>query len=169
MDETFDPQAVARKLAFFNIGQADMRRFPGIAEALRRHAPPALDALYEQVAATPETAKFFNSQGAMRHARDKQIEHWAGMFGGTVDKAYFQSAERIGNVHARIGLEPGWYIGAYAAVLERIINAMSSGISAYSAARRTRRPLARWSRWRCSTWKLRFQPTSRPKKPHASR
>lgn len=128
MDETFDPQAVAKKLAFFNIGHADMGRFPGIAETLRRHAPPALDALYEQVAATPETAKFFKSQGAMRHARDKQIEHWAGMFGGTVDQAYFQSAERIGNVHARIGLEPGWYIGAYAAVLERIINAMSSGI-----------------------------------------
>lgn len=124
MQSGYDPQAVAKKLAFFNIAADDVARFPRIASALRQHAPPALDALYDKIAATPETAKFFSSRDTMRHAREKQVDHWAGMFSGSVEKAYFDSAEKIGNVHARIGLEPGWYIGAYAAVLENIINAM---------------------------------------------
>lgn len=130
MQSSYDPQAVAKKLAFFNIGSEDLARFPEIASALRKHAPPALDNLYDQISATPETSRFFGSRAAMNHARDKQIDHWAGMFGGSVDKTYFDSAERIGNVHARIGLEPSWYIGAYASVLENIVNKMFAGFTA---------------------------------------
>lgn len=130
MENSQHRQGTASKLAFFKIGADDTARFPQIAAALRKHAPPALDDLYDQIAATPETAKFFSSRSGMNHARDKQIEHWAAMFAGTVDAAYFKSAERIGNVHARIGLEPGWYIGAYAAVLERIVNAMFGSFGA---------------------------------------
>lgn len=128
-----------RKLAFFNIGPADYARFAGLAVALQKHAPQALDTLYDQISATPETAKFFGSRAAMNHARDKQIEHWAGMFRGHADKAYFDSAEVIGNVHARIGLEPGWYIGAYAMVLEQVVNKMFSGVGGVLGAKRTAR------------------------------
>lgn len=127
MAKNFTDQDIAKKLAFFNIGSEDMARFGSLGRTMARHAPAALDQLYDQIAATPETAKFFGSRQMMRHARDKQIEHWATMFGGTVSRSYFESAERVGNVHARIGLEPGWYIGAYASVLERIIDSMLSG------------------------------------------
>ncbi|NLR71340.1 globin-coupled sensor protein [Novosphingobium sp. ERN07] len=139
MDTVYDLQAVAKKLAFYNIGSDDLARFPLIASALRTHAPPALDKLYDQIAATPETAKFFGSRQMMNHARDKQIEHWAGMFSGSVDRAYFDSAERIGNVHARIGLEPAWYIGAYASVLENVLNKMFAGVGAIFRRRKIAR------------------------------
>ena len=132
---------ISKKLAFFNIGAQDVERFPQIAAALRAHAPPALDALYDKIAATPETSRFFTSPEAMRHAREKQIEHWAGMFSGSVDATYFDSAVRIGKVHARIGLEPGWYIGAYAAVVDSIVNAMSSGIGAFFRRRKVARSI----------------------------
>ena len=130
---------IAKKLSFFRIGRDDFARFPGIAEALEKHAPAALDSLYDQIAATPDTAKFFTSRQGMQHAREKQIEHWAGMFRGQADQAYFRSAEVIGNVHARIGLEPGWYIGAYAAVLERVITGMFSGVTSFFGAKRRAR------------------------------
>ena len=139
MSHAHDPETAARKLKFFNIGSEDLSRFAHIAEAMRRHAPPALDALYDQIAATPETARFFGSRQMMKHARDKQIDHWAAMFGGSVDARYFESAERVGNIHARIGLEPGWYIGAYATVLERIVNAMFSGFGAFFRRRQIAR------------------------------
>ncbi|MFN4220935.1 MAG: protoglobin domain-containing protein [Novosphingobium meiothermophilum] len=139
MSHAHDAETAARKLKFFNIGSEDLSRFAHIAEAMRRHAPPALDALYDQIAATPETARFFGSRQMMKHARDKQIDHWAAMFGGGVDARYFESAERVGNIHARIGLEPGWYIGAYATVLERIVNAMFSGFGAFFRRRQIAR------------------------------
>lgn len=141
MQNENDQQALSKKLAFFNIGENDFARFPLIAAALRRHAPPALDRLYDQISATPETARFFGSRSMMTHARDKQIEHWAGMFSGKVGKTYFDSAERIGNIHSRIGLEPGWYIGAYATVLENIVNKMFSGFGAMFRRRKVARAL----------------------------
>jgi methyl-accepting chemotaxis protein len=57
----------------------------------------------------------------MDSARDKQLQHWIGLFSGRVDQRYVSRAENIGHVHARIGLEPTWYIGGYATVLEQII------------------------------------------------
>lgn len=118
---------IAKKLAFFNIGNEDVARFGALDRSMAKHAPAALDELYDKISSTPETAAFFGSRQMMRHARDKQIEHWAAMFGGSLGRSYFDSAERVGSVHARIGLEPGWYIGAYAGVLERLIENMLSG------------------------------------------
>lgn len=127
MQKVSEDRDIAKKLEFYNINSDDLDRFPGLARALEKHAPPALDKLYEQIASTPETASFFTSKKVMTHARDKQVQHWSSMFNGRADRTYFDSAEVVGNVHARIGLEPGWYIGAYAMMLDQVINGMFSG------------------------------------------
>jgi methyl-accepting chemotaxis protein len=113
------------KTAFFDITAGDHVRFARIARAMRRHGPRALDRLYRRIAARPETAAIFSSPRAMDHARAKQVEHWARMFAGAPDRAYLESAQAIGQVHARIGLDPQWYIGAYASVIADVVQAMA--------------------------------------------
>jgi methyl-accepting chemotaxis protein len=135
-------QDIRKKLDFYHLGESDFARFPAIARALAKHAPAALDKLYERIAATPETAAFFSSRAMMNHARDKQIEHWGAAFAGRVDSGYFERAQNIGNVHARIGLEPGWYIGAYATVLEEVILAISSSPMTALTGRQAGRTIA---------------------------
>ncbi len=120
-------QDVDKKLAFFNITADDVARFAQITKVMNTVAVPALDRLYERIGATPETARFFSSRQAMTHARDKQVEHWNAMFSGAPGSDYVARAQRIGDVHARIGLEPGWYIGAYASVLDEVIVRFLSG------------------------------------------
>jgi methyl-accepting chemotaxis protein len=119
-------QTIDRKLAFFNIDQRDYDRFPDLARAMARTAPTALGRLYEKIAKTPETAHFFDSKGTMDHAKSKQVQHWAKMFSGRVDNKSVEAAQTIGGIHARIGLAPQWYIGAYAAVLDEVIVAMAN-------------------------------------------
>lgn len=114
------------RLSFFGIGERDNVQFPKIARAIRRYAPRALDALYQRVSSTPQVAKFFPSSKMMDHAREKQLSHWTQLFSGRVDAAYFGKATQIGEIHAKIGLSPTWYIGGYAQVLESIIQAMTS-------------------------------------------
>lgn len=116
----------SQRLDFFGVSSQDYARFPKIRRAFARYAPAALDSFYEKVRSTPETAGFFANEAVMRHARGKQVEHWDGLFSGQVSEIYFEKAETIGNIHARIGLEPSWYIGAYARVLSQIITKMSS-------------------------------------------
>lgn len=81
----------------------------------------ALDRFYAKVRRTPETSKFFRDQSHMEGAKRAQQSHWARIASGQFDDGFHDSVRRIGSVHARIGLEPRWYIGAYALVLEELL------------------------------------------------
>ncbi|MGC6328605.1 methyl-accepting chemotaxis protein [Rhizorhabdus sp. FW153] len=110
-----------RRLDFIRLTDENYEAFPKIRAVLAEYASDALDDLYRHIAETPEIASFFASKKHADHARDKQLEHWRELFARRIDAQYFVRAERIGQVHATIGLEPTWYIGGYAAVLERVI------------------------------------------------
>lgn len=130
-----DNRDIAGKLAFFSIGSDDKARFPGVGKVIASAGPAALDKLYDQIAATPATAGFFASRNAMASAKSKQIAHWQALFAGGATPDYFERAEKVGKVHARIGLSPQWYIGAYASVLEPVITAMAGPLSKGQAKR----------------------------------
>ncbi len=112
------------RLQFFGIDADDYASFPRILRAIQKHAPGALDDFYTKMSATPDTARFFTSRQTMDHARDKQFNHWVQLFSRDIGDGYFAKAEQIGNVHAKIGLAPTWYIGGYAMVLEQLIGEM---------------------------------------------
>jgi len=113
------------RLRHFGIEREDIGRLARIAEAMKRHVPGALEHLYEKIAATPTLFRLFGgNRDNMAHARDAQIAHWQTMFSGEPGPAYLENAAKIGRTHARIGLEPTWYIGGYATVLEDVIVAM---------------------------------------------
>ncbi|MEH3101062.1 globin-coupled sensor protein [Sphingomonas adhaesiva] len=115
---------LAQKLAHFGFSTADYRLFPTIRRAIQRFAPDALRHLYDHIRSQPDASAFFGSSQAMDHARDKQLEHWLALFAGTPDDRYEARAQQIGNVHARIGLSPSWYISSYARILSDILPRM---------------------------------------------
>ena len=115
--------ALSKRLSFYGIDGHD-KDFGRIRKSLDKHADKALDRFYEKVGSTPETAHFFASQSAMDHAHNAQKQHWLKIFGEGLTESYVESATRIGNVHARIGLDPQWYIGGYAMILEQVITKM---------------------------------------------
>jgi len=82
----------------------------------------ALTVFYEKIKITPEVQKFFSSQNMMQSAQSLQEKHWAVIASAKYDADYLNSINRIGQTHARIGLEPRWYIGGYALVLEQLIH-----------------------------------------------
>ncbi|MFS0737412.1 globin-coupled sensor protein [Sphingomonas sp. 1P06PA] len=112
------------RLRFFGIDKGDYDSFPAILKSFQKHAPGALSKFFDKIAVTPECAKFFPSRQIMDHAREKQLNHWTQLFSHEISDTYFAKAEQIGNVHARIGLAPTWYIGGYAIVLEEVIQEM---------------------------------------------
>jgi methyl-accepting chemotaxis protein len=91
---------------------------------IERELPLALEKFYEQVRATPETRRFFSSESKITSAKNAQIGHWSAISSGQFDDRYYAQVRRIGETHARIGLEPRWYIGAYALLTESLISAL---------------------------------------------
>jgi methyl-accepting chemotaxis protein len=113
--------SIADKLKRFGFSSAHYRLFPTLRRAIDRHGPTALDQLYQRIRAEPAAAAMFDSPAMMDHARAKQLQHWQALFSGEPDDRSAARSTQIGQVHARIGLSPTWYISSYARVLDHLI------------------------------------------------
>jgi methyl-accepting chemotaxis protein len=112
------------RLDYYGLAQVPATTLSGIGRALRRRLDQALDSFYTTISQRRELSAFFDSPQQMSRAKNLQAEHWQAVFRDGVDDRFYQRAVRIGNVHARIGLEPKWYVGAYGMVLEELITAI---------------------------------------------
>lgn len=111
--------------------------FSRLSRLVARSVDGGLTKFYAKLGATPALGSFFQSEERARHARSAQLDHWVQLLEKGLDAAYYERALRIGNTHARIGLEPRWYIGGYALILEHMIEAqMLSGLGRFSPTRR---------------------------------
>jgi methyl-accepting chemotaxis protein len=100
----------------------------GQREALKRALPTisasldgALDVFYRKARATPETARFFAGEAHIASAKNRQVKHWELIGSARFDTQYVDAVTMIGKTHARLGLEPRWYVGGYALILEAIV------------------------------------------------
>ncbi len=112
------------RIDFYGIDKVSNATMTGVSRALARRIDAALTNFYTTISQRRELAAHFSSQQQMDKAKKLQAEHWQAVFRDGVDDRFFQRAQRIGNVHARIGLEPKWYVGAYGMVLEELITAI---------------------------------------------
>lgn len=110
------------RLDFIQINPELRRALANARAQIQQALPRVLDELYDDIRATPAAARMFQSDQHMAKAKLAQIKHWEKISSGEFDETYVQQVRRIGQAHARIGLDPRWYIGGYAVVAEGLIN-----------------------------------------------
>jgi methyl-accepting chemotaxis protein len=111
----------AEKLAFVGMDKAQRERLSALKPLIEKSVGPALDRFYTQAKSNPETARHFRDASHIEHAKQKQVVHWGMIATGKFDDDYIEGVTRIGKVHAKLGLEPKWYIGGYSLILEELI------------------------------------------------
>ena len=114
---------VNKRLSFMELNKAERTQVAALGELLARELPKALDKFYTKVKATPETKRFFRSDEHIAGAKSAQVSHWSNIARGDFNEEYATKVRTIGMVHAKIGLEPQWYIGGYAMLLDHLIKA----------------------------------------------
>ena len=114
----------AQHLTYYGLDRPQRSAFAGVRRALHRRIDRALERFYAQVSTVPALSHFFSGQAHMDQAKSAQRAHWIGAFTDGVNEAYRDRSVNIGRVHARIGLEPRWYIGGYSTMLEEMVFAM---------------------------------------------
>lgn len=119
-----DPFALAERLQFLSIDPSLRQALRQAEPIVRRALPQVLDQFYAHVGHVPELAKMFSSKEHMAHAKQAQIRHWHVILNAQFDEAYVQSVHAIGRAHCRLGLEPRWYIGGYAMLVNGLIHAV---------------------------------------------
>jgi len=109
------------RLEFLEFDQDQRDALRGTRYDVRVVIGKALDRFYSRAALTPHTAQFFNSPAHMAKAKAAQEKHWDLIVQAEFDSNYHESTRRVGATHARIGLEPRWYVGSYALVVEELV------------------------------------------------
>ena len=115
---------LSKRLDFMNFDAQSRDMLRQMRPLIQENIGPALTAFYEKVRSTPETARFFKNEALISSAKGRQESHWNSLASAEFDDSYAQAVLAVGNTHARIGLEPRWYIGGYALVSEALINAV---------------------------------------------
>jgi methyl-accepting chemotaxis protein len=124
MTNSQSTQTLNERLEFIGLDDAQRQTLATLAPTIAASLDGALDTFYARARKTPEAARFFSSEAHIQHAKNHQIHHWNTIASGRFDAAYVEAVSTIGRTHARLGLEPRWYIGGYALILESIISAV---------------------------------------------
>ena len=121
MTDTYD---VAGRLDFIGLDQAGREALRRLRPFLEVELEPALEVFYGRVRSNPHTRSFFRDEGHIKAAQKGQMGHWATIVDARFDEAYVKGVRTIGATHARIGLEPRWYMAGYAVITEALVRKM---------------------------------------------
>ncbi|WP_313525631.1 globin-coupled sensor protein [Shinella sp.] len=114
-------QQLNERLQFVNFDTAQRDALKNALPTISASLGGALDIFYTKARATPETARFFSNEAHIQSAKGRQVKHWEVIGSAKFDTHYVDAVTTIGKTHARLGLEPRWYIGGYALILEAIV------------------------------------------------
>lgn len=115
-------QNVGRRLEFMQLDAEGCARIRTLKTLIQNELPRGLDKFYAQLRQSPEVKRFFSSDDHIARAKGAQVGHWTNIAEGNFNDDYVNKVRIIGSTHARIGLEPQWYIGGYAIILDHLIN-----------------------------------------------
>ena len=113
-----------RRLAFLRIDDETRSHLRQLGPLVREIADTVVARFYAHLFSFAETALFLGDPSLVARLREAQKGHLIALVEGEHDIAYFESRLRVGMIHARIGLEPQWYIGAFMAQIEELNGAV---------------------------------------------
>jgi signal transduction histidine kinase len=111
------PSSLEIRLAFLQLGPDDLDRLTDLRPTLAAHASSLVDAFYRHLKQFPETASLLKDPATRERLLSQQRSYLLSLADDEIDEAHVERSRQIGRVHAQIGLEPSWYLGAYALYL----------------------------------------------------
>jgi len=115
--------SIADRLKFTGIDTGVCEELRSVWKDISPELPKILERFYQHMHRQPQLSKMIGTQqGRLVSA---QLQHWSRLFSGNFDAAYVEGIQRIGLIHNKIGLEPRWYIGGYAFVLNELVTCLS--------------------------------------------
>jgi signal transduction histidine kinase len=104
----------AQRLSFLNLGDEDQALLADLEPVLERHADALVAAFYRHLLSFAPTRQLLRDPAVKDRLLVKQRAYLLSLARPTFDERFVAERRRIGEVHQRIGLDPRWYLGAYA-------------------------------------------------------
>ncbi|WP_461653724.1 MULTISPECIES: protoglobin domain-containing protein [Methylorubrum] len=118
-----EQETIQERLSFLEIDNQVSRDLVALWPLVEPALPEILSRFYDKLRLIPHLVTMLgNHQSRLVSA---QSAHWKRLFSGQFDGEYVAGIRRIGLVHHKIGLEPRWYIGGYAFVMNALVSHLS--------------------------------------------
>ena len=132
-----DKLSPQRRLAFLEMEAADARRLRDMAADFHERAEEFVEVFYRHLFAFENTAKFLQAPETVTRLKEMQRRHLESMLEADWNDAYFEQRRQVGHVHADVGIEPQYFLGAYNLYLKysfaRLAEKHPHDIEAYKA------------------------------------
>lgn len=110
-----DPKdSLQLRLAFLGLTDEDRRYLVEFAPVLEKNADNFVAAFYRHLLSFEPTRSLLADSDVKARLLSKQRAYLVSLGNARFDAAYAEDRLRIGRIHEQIGLEPRWYLGAYA-------------------------------------------------------
>ncbi|MFQ5415492.1 MAG: protoglobin domain-containing protein [Myxococcota bacterium] len=112
-----EPTDFEQRLAFLDLTDQDLERLAELRPLLEEKAPEFVAAFYRKLLSFPPTRQLLRDPEIKDRLVGVQREYVLSLSHPTLDEKFVAGRRAIGSAHARVGLEPRWYIGAYSLYL----------------------------------------------------
>ena len=112
-EEILPSEVLARRCAFLDISDADVERVRGLLDLFDSFLDGFIEQFSTHLLANPVTASFLTDAALVARLKQVQKRYFESLLQARLDADYVVDRRRIGQVHADVGLEPPWFLGAY--------------------------------------------------------
>ncbi len=116
--------ALEERAEFLGLDQRARASLRSIRPLIQAEIKAALEDFYAKVRETPAARGKFQDEAHIAAASRRQEAHWDLMASAEFNQDYVEAVRKVGQTHARIGLEPRWYMGGYALITDHLIRAV---------------------------------------------
>ncbi len=114
--------ATAKELGeYFQYGAEQQELLSALAVALEKHADVLVAEFYRHLLSFPATRHVLRDPEVAQRLLGVQRGYLLSLAGPRLDEAHLEQRRHIGEVHARLGIEPTWVLGAYSLYLSLLI------------------------------------------------
>ena len=103
-----------QRLAFLGLTPEDQARLRRLRPALEQNADRFVGAFYRHLLSFEPMRQLLSDPDVKQRLMQKQHDYLLSLARGDLDEDYVEERVRIGDTHVEVGLEPRWYLGAYA-------------------------------------------------------
>ncbi|WP_099737573.1 EAL domain-containing protein [Comamonas sp. 26] len=114
-------QTFQRRKDFLCLTVQDEHAMRSLHDALGTQAHGFVEGFYRHLLSFPEMRALLPDDEALHRLKTLQMRYFLRLTKGTYDEAYGDERQHVGLAHARIGLSPGWYLGAYSHYLTELL------------------------------------------------
>jgi signal transduction histidine kinase len=125
-----DKRASPRELAeYFLYGPEQQALLSGLEATLEKHADALVSEFYRHLLSFPATRHMLRDPEVTQRLLGLQRDYLVSLAGPQLDEAYLEQRRRIGEVHARLGIETTWVQGAYSLYLSLLVPVVMEAVS----------------------------------------